>query len=87
VPAQQQAVLDLVSLAAEPLQQTVYDFAASDLAPRMRDAGLQLSTHLRYWHTPPVDALFLHRKMAGLFLLAKQLQAKVAVRALLEPFL
>ena len=87
VPAQQQAVLDLVSLAAEPLQQAVYDFAASDLAPRMRDAGLQLSTRLRYWHTPPVDALFLHRKMAGLFLLAKQLQAKVAVRALLEPFL
>jgi predicted unusual protein kinase regulating ubiquinone biosynthesis (AarF/ABC1/UbiB family) len=87
VPAQQQAVLDLVSLAGEPLHQTVYDFATSDLAPRMRDAGMQLSTRLQYWHTPPVDALFLHRKMAGLFLLAKQLQAKVAVRDLLQPFL
>lgn len=86
-PAQQQAVMDLVSLAAEPLQQDRYDFARSDLPGRMRDAGMKLSMQLQYWHTPPVDALFLHRKMAGLFLLAKTLQAQVPVRDLLIPFL
>jgi predicted unusual protein kinase regulating ubiquinone biosynthesis (AarF/ABC1/UbiB family) len=83
---QQQAVMALVSLAAEPLQQECYDFASSDLPSRMRDAGMQLSMKLQYWHTPPVDALFLHRKMAGLFLLAKTLKAKVPVRELLLPF-
>ncbi len=87
MPQQQQAVMALVSLAAEPLQQDSYDFASSDLAGRMREAGLQLSMQLKYWHTPPVDALFLHRKMAGLFLLAKTLKARVQVRALLLPFL
>ena len=87
MPQQQQAVMALVSLAAEPLQQDSYDFASSDLASRMREAGLQLSMQLKYWHTPPVDALFLHRKMAGLFLLAKTLKARVQVRALLLPFL
>lgn len=86
-PEQQQAVMALVSLAAEPLLQDSYDFASSDLPSRMRDAGLQLSMKLQYWHTPPVDALFLHRKMAGLFLLAKTLKAKVAIRDLLLPFI
>ena len=85
-PEQQQAVMSLVSLAAEPLQQDSFDFASSDLPSRMRDAGLQLSMKLQYWHTPPVDALFLHRKMAGLFLLAKTLKAKVPIRDLLLPF-
>lgn len=86
-PAQQQAVMDLVSLAAEPLASDVYDFARSELPARMRDAGLKLSMQQQYWHTPPVDALFLHRKMAGLFLLAKTLQARVAVRDILLPFI
>ncbi len=86
-PAQQQAVMDLVSLAAEPLSQEVYDFTSSDLPGKMRDAGMKLSMQLQYWHTPPVDALFLHRKMAGLFLLAKTLQARVAVRDILLPFI
>ena len=86
-PEQQQAVMALVSLAGEPLQQDSYDFASSDLPSRMRDAGMQLSMQLQYWHTPPVDALFLHRKMAGLFLLAKTLKAKVPIRALLLPFI
>jgi hypothetical protein len=34
------------------------------------------------WHTPPVDALFLHRKVAGLYLLAARLQARVDVARL-----
>lgn len=87
-PAQLQAVMALVSLAAEPLQQQgAYDFATSDLASRMREAGMQLSQQLQNWHTPPVDALFLHRKMAGLFLLAKTLKSRVDVRTLLLPFI
>jgi len=86
-PAQQQAVMDLVSLAAEPLTPEIYDFARSDLPQKMRDAGMKLSMQLQYWHTPPVDALFLHRKMAGLFLLAKTLKARVALQQILRPFI
>ncbi|MEZ5447896.1 MAG: hypothetical protein R3E89_02330 [Thiolinea sp.] len=35
-----------------------------------------------YWHTPPADALFLHRKLGGLYLLAARLRARVDVRRL-----
>ncbi len=36
----------------------------------------------RFWHTPPVDALFLHRKIGGLYLLAARLKARVDIRAI-----
>lgn len=34
------------------------------------------------WHTPPVGARFLHRKVAGRYLLAAGLQARVGITAL-----
>jgi hypothetical protein len=40
-----------------------------------------------YWHSPPADALFLHRKIGGLYLLAARLKAKVNIRALIAPYL
>ncbi|MDX5407142.1 MAG: AarF/ABC1/UbiB kinase family protein [Chromatiaceae bacterium] len=88
LPAQKQAVLELVQLACEPLQHSgEFDFGQSDLAGRLRDAGTKLSMQQNYWHTPPADALFLHRKIAGLYLLAARLKARVDVRLLLKPFL
>ena len=41
-----------------------------------------LSTERDSWHTPPADALFLHRKAGGLYLLAAKLKARVDIRAL-----
>ena len=88
LPAQKQAVLTLVQLACEPLQHSgEFDFGQSDLASRLRDAGTKLSMQQNYWHTPPADALFLHRKIAGLYLLAARLKARVDVKMLLQPFL
>ena len=40
-----------------------------------------------FWHTPPAAALFLHRKLGGLYLLAARLKARVDVRQLAECFL
>ncbi|MCC5853359.1 MAG: AarF/ABC1/UbiB kinase family protein, partial [Alkalimonas sp.] len=81
-------VLELVKLACEPLQQDVpFDFGQSDLALRLREAGTALSFQHNYWHTPPADAIFLHRKIGGLYLLAARLNASVNVRALLQPYL
>ena len=51
--------------------------------------GLRGGVLLRYaaQEIPPIDALFLQRKMAGLFLLATRLRARVPVRELIEPYL
>ncbi|MCC5451841.1 AarF/ABC1/UbiB kinase family protein [Rheinheimera sp. UJ51] len=88
LPAQKQAVLALVNLAAEPLKHdSAFDFGQTDLALRIREAGTALSMQQDYWHTPPADAIFLHRKIGGLYLLAARLKARVNVRALLAPYL
>lgn len=88
LPEQKAAVLALVQLVCEPVQQnTAYAFGQTDLALRVRQAGTALSMQQNYWHTPPVAALFLHRKLAGLYLLAARLKAQVNVRQLLEPYL
>lgn len=52
---------------------------------QQRDAGMQLGTDRDFWHTPPVDALFLHRKIGGLYLLAARLGARVDIRRLFQP--
>ncbi|NVD08426.1 AarF/ABC1/UbiB kinase family protein [Vibrio sp. JPW-9-11-11] len=88
LPEQRQAVLDLVHLACEPmLVDEKYDFKASGLAQRLRDAGTILSMEQDYWHTPPADALFLHRKIGGMYLLAARIGAKVNIRQLVLPYL
>jgi len=85
---QRAAVMELFILATEPARtRGRFDFGASDLALRIRDAGMALSFDQGYWHTPPADAVFLHRKLGGLYLLAARLRAKVDVRAILEPHL
>ena len=80
---QREAVLNLFALACEPLRHAgAHDFGRSDLAARIRDAGMALSTDRDLWHTPPADAIFLHRKIGGLYLLAARLKARVNMREL-----
>lgn len=79
-PQAQQSLLALCLQACEPLKyQGVYDFGQSDMVRQIRDAGSQLSMKQGYWHTPPADAIFLHRKLGGLYLLAAKLKARVDV--------
>ncbi len=79
------AVLDLFSQACEPLRhQGNFDFGSSDLGARIRDAGMALGMDKEFWHTPPTDALLLHRKLGGLYLLAAKLKARVDVQACVQ---
>ena len=76
-------MLDIFQAACEPLRhEGPYDFGSSTLATRIRDVGLRLGRDRTFWHTPPVDALFLHRKIGGLYLLAARLKARVDIRAI-----
>lgn len=87
-PEQREAVIDVFQQACEPLcYDGDYDFGSSNLAAKLRDVGMELSTEKEYWHTPPADALFLHRKLGGLYLLAAKLRARVNVHAVFLPYL
>ena len=85
VPRHREALLDLLELAGEPLAQVgSYDFGSSDLPARVREAGMALSFEQGYWHDPPADAVFLHRKVGGVFLLAARLRARADLGRLIE---
>ena len=85
MPEQKQTVIELIHQGCEPLYEDgPYDFASSDLAQRIKDKGLSLSMQQNYWHTPPVDALFFHRKLGGLYLLATHLRARVNLQSVFK---
>ena len=81
----QDMVLAMFDLAMQPLRQdALFDFGSTDLAVRLRDMGMDLGAARDFWHIPPMDALFLQRKFAGMYLLAAKLRARVNVRQLME---
>ncbi|MFT6990161.1 MAG: putative unusual protein kinase regulating ubiquinone biosynthesis (AarF/ABC1/UbiB family) [Paraglaciecola sp.] len=83
----QQNITDLAYMACEPLYgESPYDFAKSDLSSRLQHQGMQLGLEKQYAHTPSANAIFLHRKLGGLFLLAIKLKAKVHMQRLFAPY-
>jgi predicted unusual protein kinase regulating ubiquinone biosynthesis (AarF/ABC1/UbiB family) len=78
------AVAGLFLVGCEPFRHRgTYDFAASDMPARARDAALQM-VGKGLLSPPPPDTVFLHRKLAGMFLLCARLRACVDVRSLLR---
>jgi predicted unusual protein kinase regulating ubiquinone biosynthesis (AarF/ABC1/UbiB family) len=87
-PARQALILDLADHASAPLRQEGdYDFGTSTLLSDLAERGRPLGLERDFWHVPPAELLFLHRKIGGMFLLAQRLRARVALRPLLEGWL
>jgi len=85
---QQRAVVEMGMEACEALREAgPYDFGNTDLIQRLHEKGMTLTMELDFWHTPPVDALLIHRKLGGLYLLAKRLNARINMRDAAQPWL
>jgi predicted unusual protein kinase regulating ubiquinone biosynthesis (AarF/ABC1/UbiB family) len=83
-------LLDMIRLVCEPIiHDAVYDFGASDMSARARDAGMELALKSRRGElrTPPPETVFLHRKLVGSYLLCARLGARVNVRRLISQYL
>jgi len=86
--AQVEAVIDLMLLVCEALRHDgCYDFAGAGLPARARSAGLELAFKHGYLRAPPPETLFLHRKLAGAFLICARLRACVDVQGIIRRFL
>lgn len=84
----QQAMLQMFDMSLEPLRtEGAFDFGATDLALRMRDAGMAMSDDRAHFRIPPMDTLFLQRKFGGIYLLASRMRAQVDLRAVITPYL
>jgi predicted unusual protein kinase regulating ubiquinone biosynthesis (AarF/ABC1/UbiB family) len=78
-------VLRVIRLVCEPITTPgVYDFGASDLVTRARDAGIEMLFHSRgEFRAPPPETVFLHRKLVGSFLACARIRARVRVQDLI----
>jgi len=76
--------VELFLIGFEPFRHRgAYDFAGSTVPARVREVALELAFGHGFFRPPPPDTVFLHRKLAGMFLLCARLRARVDVRALL----
>jgi predicted unusual protein kinase regulating ubiquinone biosynthesis (AarF/ABC1/UbiB family) len=81
-------VLELFLLALEPLSQDVaYDFANTDMPARMSELAQSVTDYKDFWQAPPTDAVYFHRKLGGMFMLASRLGARVNVYQLIRRWL
>jgi predicted unusual protein kinase regulating ubiquinone biosynthesis (AarF/ABC1/UbiB family) len=85
--ARRDLILDLALRASAPLRQEApYDFGNATLVEDVLRDGQELGQTRDFWHVPPAEMLFLHRKIAGMYLLGQRLRARVALRPLVEPY-
>lgn len=76
-------VLDIFAIALEPITSPgPYDFGASDISARLQRLGTEAQDFREFWQAPPSDAVFFHRKVGGMFLLAQRMRARVDVNAI-----
>jgi predicted unusual protein kinase regulating ubiquinone biosynthesis (AarF/ABC1/UbiB family) len=78
-------ILDVFNIALEPLSTPgVYDFGQSDMPQRMMALSNKITEHKDFWQAPPAEAIYFHRKIGGMFMLAHRLQARVPVYDLFQ---
>ena len=67
-------------------QDEPYDFGNATLIEDILREGQALGQARDFWHVPPAEMLFLHRKIAGMYLLGQRLRARVALRPLVAAY-
>jgi predicted unusual protein kinase regulating ubiquinone biosynthesis (AarF/ABC1/UbiB family) len=80
-----QLVLEIFHLVLEPLTcDGAYDFGSTDLSARLAGLVESVQDFREFWQAPPPDAIFFHRKVGGMFLLAQRMSARVDLGKLLQ---
>ena len=63
-----------------------FDFGDRAFVSVLRDEGMEMARDRTTWHLPPVEMLFVQRKISGTALLGARLKARVDVRELVRPY-
>jgi aarF domain-containing kinase len=72
--------LEMMKMLVAPFQSGVaFDFADKSFLDRSRDLSWEMTRKCKY-SPPPKDLLFLHRKLVGVFVFIKKLNAKVTLK-------
>jgi predicted unusual protein kinase regulating ubiquinone biosynthesis (AarF/ABC1/UbiB family) len=81
-------ILELLLAGLEPLcRDEPYDFGTSKMPQRVAQIGQEATEHADFWHSPPTDVVYFHRKIGGMFMLAARMGARVNAHALMKAWL
>lgn len=87
-PAMRDTILAMARDGFAPLRlDGPFDFGAGTLASNLKDQSASLLAARAHFTAPPPDILFIQRKIAGMYLLAARLKARVDVAALVRPYM
>lgn len=79
------AVLGMFDTAFEPLRiDGPFDFSSNEMTNELRDEGMAFAKQRTFWQVPPVETLFIQRKIGGVFLLGARLKANTNVHRLIR---
>jgi predicted unusual protein kinase regulating ubiquinone biosynthesis (AarF/ABC1/UbiB family) len=82
------AIVGLFDALIEPLLHSgPFDFGNRTFLRSLRDRGFELASDRANWRMPPVELLFVQRKLGGTYHLAARLKARVDIRRLLQAYL
>lgn len=81
----QETLLEIIEMAIEPLcTDRVFDFGDNELAMTIKDKAMPLSQQKELWYAPPPETVFIQRKIAGMYLLATRLEARINMHRILR---
>jgi predicted unusual protein kinase regulating ubiquinone biosynthesis (AarF/ABC1/UbiB family) len=63
-----------------------FDFGDRGFVSVLRDKAMAMAEDRATWHLPPVDTLFVQRKVSGTALLCARLKARVDIRSMIQAY-
>ena len=69
-------------IVTELASKETFDFGDRAFVPVLRDEGMEIAQDRESWHVPPVETLFVQRKVSGTALLGARLKAVVDLRGI-----
>ena len=84
-PERVERMIDIVL--GEMREDKPFDFGDRAFVPLLREEGMAIAQDKETWAMPPVETLFVQRKVSGTALLGARLKAKVNIRAIVEDVL
>jgi predicted unusual protein kinase regulating ubiquinone biosynthesis (AarF/ABC1/UbiB family) len=83
---QHRATVDrmIAVILAELAKPGAFDFGDRAFVAVLREEAMAMAQDRATWHLPPIDTLFVQRKVSGTALLCARLKAKVDLRAMIE---
>ncbi len=73
-------IIDII--VTEMSREGPFDFGDRAFVGTIRDLGMDMAADRATWHIPPIETLFVQRKISGTALLGARLKARVDVRAM-----